>query len=468
MKLKVFLPLLFISSISVADENQCDPQAVTCVIYVDEACRDPQRSKECEWRDGAQNQIFGQLKSSINKTLPSSETEVVPASHEEAPAAKTEVLPTAAQNNSMNQCQNAVETVESQCSADDGSFNLNYLRNTLDGASQTLLSASNATQNTCSGVSAAATRLNSAVVAWKNNCADQVKSCFTKCEAAISAVKNLSTYQENMKSRMEVCKASFSKVVPTAQRMADTTAADNALAKCQSDALAAQQGLQNIANPSMIPGGGSSPGYYPTSGSGSSPAVAPAYSGGGGSDRSEFARASGGGAVGAGLDGAPSNGTMDGKAAPGEYQKSVVGQFNGGGSGGGVNGKVTYSDSSGPRQNQQRGGGGGGGSSRSSTVNGGFYGGGASGSGMAFRQASIAPVGGYPASANSRNSIGNLKGKPDLRRFLPPGGPKRVAASPSGFDRPYGNGKDGLTGPRSNLFQKVSNRYGAHRANLIP
>ncbi len=92
-------------------------------------------------------------------------------------------------------------------------------------------------------------------------------------------------------------------------------------------------------------------------------------------------------------------------------------------------------------------------------VNGGFYGGG--GGGRLFGGGSGGEggaVGGYGGGFTK----GAMSGGPDLKKFLPGGqfDPKRGV---SGF-----GGPDGITGPHSNIWQKIQNRYQVMSPTLLP
>lgn len=108
------------------------------------------------------------------------------------------------------------------------------------------------------------------------------------------------------------------------------------------------------------------------------------------------------------------------------------------------------------------GGSGGSGDDESSKVVSGFYGGGGGGS-KGFGS------GGYRGGGNNGGYVpgaGGVMGKgdstPDLRKFLPGGqyDPRRMISGISG--------PDGITGPHSNIWQKVQNRYQILKPTLLP
>lgn len=104
--------------------------------------------------------------------------------------------------------------------------------------------------------------------------------------------------------------------------------------------------------------------------------------------------------------------------------------------------------------------GGAGGEGLSTNVNGGYYGGGSrggagvgggvGGAGMGYRPAQ---AGGYKPS----------EGSPDLRQFLP-GGKRHIASRGMGGL----TGPDGITGPHTNIWTKIQNRYRYLSNTLMP
>lgn len=93
-----------------------------------------------------------------------------------------------------------------------------------------------------------------------------------------------------------------------------------------------------------------------------------------------------------------------------------------------------------------------------SSVNSGFYGGGSGGSFGSYGSDSSG------SSSNFMQRMGSAlkKGTSDLRQFLPGGqlDPRRGLAGASG--------PDGITGPNSNIWEKIQNRYQVVRPTLIP
>lgn len=93
-------------------------------------------------------------------------------------------------------------------------------------------------------------------------------------------------------------------------------------------------------------------------------------------------------------------------------------------------------------------------------VNAGFYGGGGS-----FGGSGMGSGGGDRGVAGMAGQVGAAKGKgaPDLRQFLPGG---RFDPKTRGL---AGNaGPDGITGPHSNIWQKIQNRYQVLSPTLMP
>lgn len=369
--------------------------------------------------------------------------------------------------NDLDRCRQAAEDVGGSCSETNSL--MNRVKSGLDSTSRQVAGWAQQSPQACNSMANnASVAFSSGMGAWKSGCLNAYSECRNTCEAIIGKLKaqGFSSYVSEANGYRTQCDRQNSQMSNIEQNMNDAKSTALAGLKCRQDAL--MQNAQNLSpNGLSNLGGGSSPGLNGGGlGSGFS-SGGPATLGGSGRDsygRDERATGAGGTSL--------ADGAMDGGLGGNgrEYEKSKIDQLSLGGAGGGVSGKVTYSDSSlpKPKNNQNYGGGG---SSLNSTVNGGFYGGGGAMGSGAFRQAAIAPVGGYrPPNGNNPNG-GNiqLNGKPDLRRFLPPGGPKRVAASPEGFQREDSKiGRDGVTGPRTSNFGKVRYRYNAHRATLTP
>lgn len=100
------------------------------------------------------------------------------------------------------------------------------------------------------------------------------------------------------------------------------------------------------------------------------------------------------------------------------------------------------------------------GAAESQSVNAGFYGGGggSSGSGSSYRGGS--GVGGYAGSGMNGKSADGL---PNLRQFLPGGQFDPKARGLAGA-----SGPDGITGPHSDIWQKIQNRYQLLGPSLMP
>ncbi len=92
-------------------------------------------------------------------------------------------------------------------------------------------------------------------------------------------------------------------------------------------------------------------------------------------------------------------------------------------------------------------------------VNGGFYGG---GGGRLFGSGSGAGGGAVGGGYGGRASNGAVPAGPDLKKFLPGGqfDPKRGVSGVGG--------PDGITGPHSNIWQKIQNRYQVMMPTLLP
>jgi hypothetical protein len=95
-------------------------------------------------------------------------------------------------------------------------------------------------------------------------------------------------------------------------------------------------------------------------------------------------------------------------------------------------------------------------------VNSGYYGGGGSGGGWGGSGSGDGEGRGEGGLWNRISNKISGKGGPDLRQFLPGGAndPRRGIAGASG--------PDGITGPHSNIWQKIQNRYQVVSPSLIP
>ena len=98
-----------------------------------------------------------------------------------------------------------------------------------------------------------------------------------------------------------------------------------------------------------------------------------------------------------------------------------------------------------------------------SAVNAGFYGGGGK-FGSGGGAGGVAGQG-IPGAGRGFASTGNSPGGPDLRKFLPGGAydPKRLNGGVLGT-----TGKDGITGPHTNIWMKIQNRYRVMSPTLLP
>jgi hypothetical protein len=99
--------------------------------------------------------------------------------------------------------------------------------------------------------------------------------------------------------------------------------------------------------------------------------------------------------------------------------------------------------------------GGGGNNSLNTKVNGGYYGGGGGGGGSFGSGSSGSGAGGPQGYGGGLPPGSQMQGKVDLRQFLP-GGKRDPARGLAGI-----SGPDGITGPNSDLWQKVNTRYQA-------
>lgn len=117
---------------------------------------------------------------------------------------------------------------------------------------------------------------------------------------------------------------------------------------------------------------------------------------------------------------------------------------------------------SGSSANAGRGGGEGGDSSGlSKDINGGFYGGGGGTGGMGMNGSTGSA--GYGGSGGSRSGTNAATGKPDLRQFLPGGMNDPRNRKLAGDSSPHG-----ISGPHSNIWKNIQNRYRIISPSLMP
>lgn len=139
-----------------------------------------------------------------------------------------------------------------------------------------------------------------------------------------------------------------------------------------------------------------------------------------------------------------------GESAPasteGEKGGGAGASFGGGGSGGGgMAGEGDFASEEDPTM-----------------VNSGFYGAAGAGGGGAFGDSGYG-AGGGAYSENSDIYDGTKGGVPDLRQFLPNGSPNPdYAGSMAGM-----GGPDGITGPHTNIWLKINNRYKEKEDTLL-
>lgn len=486
----LFLTLLIPAIAFSFEKEQCDMDGLNCTIVINSECRgspdlcDTKVTKDGDvvWAlkgtlpDSSNGQVtdttlksvapadpdapFVKQQGRLGETAPAPEVEKAVSPFTATKSARL----TAEQSEQMSQCQDAADQALNSCS--ESRSGMNSWRNQLDRESSRLSAYASQGPQACTSMSQFSAGISSAMALWKQGCQSALQKCSQSCDAIRSSLKAIGATSDI--TLMDQAKASCTQQIKSIRSVENNVQeAQNAAVanvRCQQDA-ANQQQLANQGLPGFQPPGGSSgaigSGFRPPN-SGASTVPSTGYGGYEGGGRDERATGAGG----------PEGSTLSGLGAdvpttPSTYEKSKIGQLQIGGAGGGVNGKVVYSGS-GPQNNagkQQRGSGG---SAPSPAVNAGFYGVGASAPGSSFKQAAVAPVGGFQ---NRPSGIGGVagRGKPDLRKYLPAGGPKRVAASPAQvarFEKP--TGRDGLTGPRSNLFRKVSTRYSIHSATLIP
>lgn len=341
---------------------------------------------------------------------------------------------------------------------------------------------SSSIQAACSGMATLAQAANAALAAYRLNCSSAINSCKSSCSSAVSYYKahngcegvggesaDYSTLS-HAQSQVDRCNnftanvqqaqqaiANYGQTSSNASQCASLTSADNssvsAMCATNPNLPGCSNAVKDCNDPSMAssrvcicaknPGDPSCVGTLAAVGDNkiNSQDMSSRLA-------SQNANADSGGDT----PGLPS-------INPGQANGSSLGQTVDGKQGGGV--AFGSSGSSGSSGGAARGPASAGGNlPNGAAVNSGFYGGGGSGSGGRASGSN----GGSRVSGlwNRITKAVGVNNKPDLRQFLPGGSrdPNRGIAGASG--------PDGITGPHSNIWQKVQNRYRLIRPSLIP
>ena len=388
---------------------------------------------------------------------------------------QTSTSPCAQLQTLKNTCANQYTSTSSSCDANKDS-GMSKVSST---ASQLSLAfgqqSASSIQAACSGVGQISAAANAALAGFRLTCSNSIKKCGDSCTAVVnylkenpmcdpqgsesSAAQDQVTKCSQFDAKINEANQAMTNVAQTlnnASQCAALTASGETPAICKTNPNlpgCTASGIMDCTNPAMAsnkvcictknPSDPSCAGVQSAIGSGTS------FSSSDPSARLANKNATAGEEDIPGLD--P---IAQGKAGSTDYSSGAVSGKQGGGAslGGGSGGSS------------------GGGGSRGGfaadgdagrAVNAGFYGGGGGGSG--FSGSGGGGYGGGRGYAGSGSSASGQNGAPNLRQFLPGGlnDPRFRGVAGS-------SGPDGITGPHSNIWQKVNNRYRTMVPTLLP
>lgn len=340
-------------------------------------------------------------------------------------------------------CQEKVLAARDACNSNSGS----WLQNLQQSASMMGGTLNQMNPSMCGGIAAAQTSAQSGIATYQVMCQNAVQACTQECSGRPEFQSQLAECgkfrQQAAAAQQEVAKAMLTlKGSVQACQNAFGDLNNQAKAHCEANPEACRVDFPSFlgANSAEIPGGapGGSLGTPGVGGANSSAAARLGW----GVDMEDDPRAA---LAGNGSNAnAPGNGGVGGPPVEGGNAPQV------GGSAGGNSGP-------GGRGNGKAGGG------LLTNILSGFFGtgGGSGGAGGFMRR--LLGLGGSSADRGDYN--GEKPKGPDLRQFLP-GGLKDPSRN-RGIAGQY-IGRDGMTGPHSNIWKNVSNRYQYKRASLLP
>ncbi|WP_374034773.1 hypothetical protein ACES2I_02455 [Bdellovibrio bacteriovorus] len=384
----------------------------------------------------------------------------------------------------LNECSNAVQETSHTCDEKNDS-GMSGVANT---ASQLGLmlgqQTSGSIQSACSQMASFSAAANAAVAAYRLNCNSALGTCRSTCSRLVDFVQNNPTctvqgFQgtagsnamllQNAESKAERCDQFESKVQEATQAINNVAGTMRNAASCAAATSGESAPVPEICktNPNL-------PGCVATgpvdctkpelagtkicvcSKNPTDPICMSENSNGGStflSSTNPGARLNTSGVELSGGDLPSLPGIEHGKRGPGGAGEAVDGKQGGGAgissSGGGSGGGAAGAGEGGGAEGEEGG----------HSVNAGFYGGGGSFGGYGGGSGEGRAGQGQPGQAG----VAGKNGAPDLRQFLPGGkyDPKARGVAGTG-------GPDGITGPHSNIWKKIQNRYQVLTPTLIP
>lgn len=380
----------------------------------------------------------------------------------------------------LTECQMQSDKAQASCDSAQNS----EMNSVSDTASQVALmlgqQAASSITAACSKMATLSQAANAALAGYRSSCGASIESGKSSCSEAISYIQqngnscvtagmpsaHVSAFLDEAKKAYDATTTLTSKMEEAGQAMrnyantaANATQCNNQTSASVPDLCAlypnspgCNNGVVDCNNPSMATNKVCVCAKTP-----SDPMCVSAKSGGGSMNggTTDFSSRLGDGSSGNGLDSLtgdiPGLGIEQGKANK-SAANSVDGKQGGGaGIGGGDDGGGGIGG----------GGGGGHGAEDPLQVNAGFYGGGAGGGGA--YGGGLPGSGGGAGGGYGAGGVGAKPGGPDLRAFLPGG---KFAPGQRGLAGAAG--ADGITGPHSNIWQKIQNRYQSMSPTLLP
>ncbi|MFM6930314.1 MAG: hypothetical protein ACKOX6_17745 [Bdellovibrio sp.] len=393
---------------------------------------------------------------------------------------QTSSSPCAELESLKSSCANQYTSTSSSCDANKDSG----MNKVSSAASQLSLAfgqqSAASIQAACSGVGQVSTAANAALAGFRLNCSNSIRKCSSSCAAVVDYLKANPMCDpqgaESGAAQAEVAKCSqfdakigeanqaimnIGQTLNNASQCASLTSAGDVPAICKTNPNlpgCKPAALMDCSNPSMASNKVCICTKNPSDPSCSTNIQGASASSSSFSSSDPSARLANKTTSDAGSSDIPGlDPIAQGKAGSTDYSSGAVSGKQGGGAG--ISGGSGSSGGAGSRS----GGYAAGDADKGHSVNAGFYGG--SGGGSGFSGSGSGGYGGgrgYAGSGGLGSTTGQ-PGAPNLRQFLPGGQNDPRFRGVAGS-----SGPDGITGPHSNIWQKVNNRYRTMVPTLLP
>ncbi|WP_413576897.1 hypothetical protein ACLVWU_02230 [Bdellovibrio sp. HCB290] len=382
----------------------------------------------------------------------------------------------------MTQCQSQISSTDSNCEEknNQGMSDVTSMAGQIALAYGAQSAAS--IQASCSSAAALTAAANGALAAYRLTCSSAIKDCVSTCDSAISYLQttpSCQTDQASFSSMMGQARSTRNQCNNYTAKVNEAQSAMNNIAQTAANATqcasltSADGSTPSIeickANPTM-------PGCANVLMDCSNPSMASnkvCICSKNSSDPACLGTASISGGDSPGLVGTDPTGRLSNTAGGDEFGGDLFGtpeiqqaELPSGGGEQGLDGKqgggVAFGGSSGGGAGSGAGGGSGDGAAEpnGSAVNAGYYG---SGGGGGFGGGGSGGDGRGGGLLNSAANALAAKGGPDLRQFLPGG-----KLGPQARGLAGATGPDGITGPNSDIWKKIQNRYQVMQPSLLP